>query len=192
MAQGTPPQLRGILFDRDGTLVVDVPMNDDPTRVQPLPTAADAVRRARAAGLFVGVASNQPGIATGELSRDGLDRVNGRIEALLGPFDGWFVCTHAKDAGCLCRKPQPGLVTQAARAWAVAPSELALIGDTAADVGAAANAGALGVLVPNPRTRREEVTAAPTVATTAIEAVERLLAHEPHAAPAVDPVGVHS
>jgi histidinol-phosphate phosphatase family protein len=179
MTQAAAARLRGILFDRDGTLVVDVPFNAEPARVAAMPTAAEAVRRARDAGLRVGVATNQPGIATGELSRAGLDRVNGRIEALLGPFDGWFVCPHAKDAGCGCRKPEPGLVTRAARAWGLEPGELALIGDTKADLGAAERAGAHGVLVPNARTLRNEVTEAPRVAFDLLGAVELLLAPAP-------------
>jgi len=180
MALALPPRPRGILFDRDGTLVVDVPFNADPERVALMPTAADAVQRARAAGLRIGVATNQPGIATGDLSREGLDRVNGRVEALVGPFDAWFVCTHAKDAGCQCRKPEPGLITRAARAWGLDPSELALIGDTKADLGAAERAGAHGVLVPNARTRREEIDEAPRVASTLLDAVDLLLAPAPH------------
>jgi histidinol-phosphate phosphatase family protein len=176
MTQAAPPQPRGILFDRDGTLVVDVPFNSEPARVEPLPTAAEAVRRARAAGLRVGVATNQPGIGSGELSRDALERVNARIDELIGPFDGWFVCPHPKDAGCDCRKPAPGLVEQAARAWGLASGELALIGDTKADVGAARSAGATGVLVPNERTLPEEVTRAPQSAATLLDAVELLLA----------------
>jgi histidinol-phosphate phosphatase family protein len=176
MTQGAPPQARGILFDRDGTLVVDVPFNAEPARVEPLPTAIEAVRRAREAGLRVGVATNQPGIGGGELSRDALDRVNARIDELVGPFDDWFVCPHAKDAGCDCRKPAPGLIEQAARAWGLTPGELALIGDTKADLGAASSAGAQGVLVPNERTLPEEVTRAPRSAATLLDAVELLLA----------------
>ncbi|WP_081416286.1 HAD-IIIA family hydrolase [Gryllotalpicola ginsengisoli] len=171
----TEPELQAVLFDRDGTLVVDVPFNDDPQRVVPMPTAAAAVARARAAGLRVGVATNQPGIATGELPAPALRRVNARIDELLGPFDVWQICTHAKNAGCGCRKPEPGLITAAAREWGLRPEQLALIGDTAADMGAAAAAGARGILVPNAATRIEEVRRYETAATLD-EAVRRLLA----------------
>jgi histidinol-phosphate phosphatase family protein len=174
-----PRPLSGVLFDRDGTLVVDVPFNDDPRRVEALPTAADAVRAARSAGLRVGVATNQPGLTTGRLDPHALAAVHERIDALVGPFESWQVCPHAKDAGCGCRKPQPGMIIAAARAWGVPPAELALIGDTAADLGAAEAAGARSVLVPNSATRREEVETAPAVASTLLEAVELLLAARP-------------
>lgn len=168
------PALAGVLFDRDGTLVVDVPFNDDPGRVLPMPTAADAVRRARAAGLRVGVATNQPGISTGQLEQAALARVNARVDELVGPFDAWQICTHAKDGGCGCRKPMPGLILAAARHWGVRPEQLALIGDTAADVLAAEAAGARGILVPNAATRRDEVETHPT-AHTLDDAVRALL-----------------
>jgi histidinol-phosphate phosphatase family protein len=184
MTHGTPPRLRGILFDRDGTLVVDVPFNAEPSRVAALPTAAQAVRRAREAGLRTGVATNQPGIATGELRPADLARVNARIDAVVGPFDDWFVCPHAKGAGCACRKPGPGLIEQAARRFGVLPSELALIGDTQADLGAAAAAGATGVLVPNERTLPDEVERAALCAGTLLEAVELLLGGGPGTDPA--------
>lgn len=180
MSASTPPQLGGILFDRDGTLVADVVFNTDPERVVPLRTAAAALRRARDAGLRVGVATNQPGLATGELAPEGMRRVNARIDAVLGPFD-WFICSHAKGGGCACRKPEPGLLIAAAEAWGLEPQRLGMIGDTRADLEAARRAGARAVLVPNARTLPEEIAAAPEVATTLLEAVERLLTPMHHA-----------
>ena len=58
-----------VLFDRDGTLIRDVPYNGDPDAVVPMPGAREAVARLRAAGLRVGVVSNQSGIARGLLTR---------------------------------------------------------------------------------------------------------------------------
>jgi beta-phosphoglucomutase-like phosphatase (HAD superfamily) len=66
-------------------------------------------------------------------------------------------------------------VLQAARALGVAPADCAVVGDIGADVGAARAAGARGVLVPTPVTRREEVAAAPEVAPTLGAAVDLLL-----------------
>jgi histidinol phosphatase-like enzyme len=101
--------------------------------------------------------------------------VNRRVEELLGPLGPWFVCPHAPDAGCGCRKPAPGMVVDAARALGLRPDECALIGDTGADVAAAVAAGARPVLVPNAVTRREEIARAPEVAPDLATAVDRLL-----------------
>jgi histidinol-phosphate phosphatase family protein len=151
-----------VLFDRDGTLVVDVPYNGDPARVAVMPGAARALGRLRAAGVPVGVVSNQSGIARGLLTPADVEAVHARVEELLGPFAVWRWCPHGPDDGCACRKPAPGMVLDAADALGLAPADLALVGDIAADVGAAHAAGARAVLVPTPVTRAEEVDAART------------------------------
>jgi HAD superfamily hydrolase (TIGR01662 family) len=174
-AAAWPPPVRAVLFDRDGTLVHDVPHNGDPALVRPVDTAAKAVRRAREAGLAVGVVTNQPALADGRLRRDQVQAVNGAVDAAVGPFDTWQVCPHGPGEGCRCRKPRAGLVLDAARELGVAPYECGVVGDIGADVGAAITAGARSVLVPTPATRAEEVAAAPRVAAHLEEAVDVLL-----------------
>ena len=164
-----------VLFDRDGTLVVDVPYNTDPARVEPMPGAVAAVRRLRDAGLPLGVVSNQSGIARGLITPAELEAVNARVDELLGPFDTWQVCPHGPEDGCPCRKPQPGLVLAAAQALGVRPENVVVIGDIGADMGAARAAGSRAVLVPTGVTRAEEVGEAPEVAGTLAEAVALLL-----------------
>ncbi|MFF5403222.1 D-glycero-alpha-D-manno-heptose-1,7-bisphosphate 7-phosphatase [Streptomyces misionensis] len=146
-----------VLFDRDGTLVVDVPHNGDPERVRTLPGAAEAVAFARAAGLPTGVVSNQSGIGRGLLTADDVARVNRRADELLGGLDTWLYCPHAPDTGCPCRKPRPGLILAAAERLGVPPAECLVVGDIAADVLAARAVGARGVLVPNAATAPDEV-----------------------------------
>ncbi|MCX7523154.1 HAD-IIIA family hydrolase [Microbacterium sp. STN6] len=169
--------LDAILFDRDGTLIRDVPGIADPAAVEPMPTAADAVRLARDAGLATGVVTNQAALARGVVSAAELDAVNARVDALLGPFDVWQVCPHSPEDSCDCRKPRPGLVLEAARQLGTAPQRVAVIGDIGTDMDAARHAGAVSVLVPTPVTRPDEVAAAPLSARTLAEAV-RLLLHD--------------
>ena len=164
-----------VLFDRDDTLVEDVPYNSRPELVRPLPGVRRALDDLRAEGVKVGVVSNQSGVGAGRISQDELEAVNARVEELLGPFDVWAVCPHSRDAGCACRKPAPGLVLQACRQLAVDPARCVVVGDIGSDVQAAHAAGATGVLVPTGRTRREEVVSAGSVAASLPEAVEQLL-----------------
>jgi D-glycero-D-manno-heptose 1,7-bisphosphate phosphatase len=171
-----PPAARAVLFDRDGTLVVDVPYNHDPARVEPMPTALSAVRALRAAGVPVGVVSNQSGVARGLITPAQLAAVNARVDEIFGPFDTWQVCPHGVEDGCDCRKPRPGLVLAAAAALGVDPGEVVVVGDIGTDLGAAAAAGARGVLVPTAVTRPEEVRRAPQTAATLAEAVAAILA----------------
>ena len=164
-----------VLFDRDGTLVADVPYNGDPGRVVLMPGAREAVERVRAAGVPTAVVSNQSGVGRGYLRAEQVEAVNRRIEELLGPLGPWLVCVHGPGDGCGCRKPAPGLIEAAARALGVAARDCVVIGDVWADVEAARAAGARAVLVPTPATRVEEVLAAPVVAPGLLRAVELAL-----------------
>jgi HAD superfamily hydrolase (TIGR01662 family) len=164
-AQSAKP--RAVLFDRDGTLIEDVPYLADPQRVRPVPGARRTLNQLRRQGVALGVVSNQSGVARGLIAADELERVNARVESLLGPFDTWQVCPHAPDARCSCRKPEPGMVTAAARELGLAPDECLLIGDIGSDVDAALAAGARAVLVPTRHTKVAEIDHAHLVAAVA-------------------------
>lgn len=146
-AAPTTPSIRGVLVDRDGTVIVDVPYNGDPERVEPVEGAKRALDALRAAGLKVGVLTNQSGVGRAMISEAQMRAVNARVEELLGPFDGWFICPHAPDADCDCRKPKPKLVLDAARTWRIAPSTIVVVGDKDSDVEAARNAGAHAIKI---------------------------------------------
>lgn len=149
-----------VLFDRDGTLVEDVPYNGDPDAVRLRPHAAEAVRTLRKRGIAVGVVTNQSGVGRGLLTRRQVQAVNRRIDELVGPLDVWAVCPHDPAEACGCRKPAPGLVLAACCALGVDPATAVVVGDIGADIAAAESAGAEGILVPNSATRPQEVAAA--------------------------------
>jgi HAD superfamily hydrolase (TIGR01662 family) len=164
-----------VLFDRDGTLVHNVPYNGDPGSVEPIPGARAALDRLRGAGVRLGVVTNQSGIASGILTTEQVGGVNRRVEELLGPFEVWQVCPHGRDDGCGCRKPAPGMVKAACQEVDVPPGRCVVIGDIGSDVEAAEAAGARGILVPTPETRPEEVANSAVVAPDLATAVEALL-----------------
>lgn len=165
-----------VLFDRDDTLIHDVPYNGDPSLVVAVPDAAEVLQRLRQAGIRTGVVTNQSAVGTGRITREQLASVNGRVEELLGPFDIWVFCPHARDAGCPCRKPAPGMVTEACTALGVAPGRCVVVGDMGSDVQAAEAAGARAILVPTSRTTPEAVSAARQVSPTLAAAVDTILA----------------
>jgi HAD superfamily hydrolase (TIGR01662 family) len=162
---------KAVLFDRDGTLIHDVPYNGDPALVAPMPGAVEAVQRLRARGVRVGVITNQSGIGRGSLTENDVRRVNARVDEIFGAFDVWETCPHLPQDSCSCRKPAPGMVLAAADHLGVPPRDIVVIGDIGSDVEAAQAAGARGVLVPTPATRPEEVRRASEVATDITEAV---------------------
>jgi histidinol-phosphate phosphatase family protein len=184
LARGGPPRAArpprreppaAVLLDRDGTLLFDVPYNGDPAKVAPLPGARRALERLRTSGTPVAVVSNQSGVRRGLIEPAQVEAVNRRAEELLGPVGTWLYCPHAPGDGCRCRKPEPGLVLEAAAQLGVSPHRCVVIGDVAADVQAAQAAGAAAVLVPTPRTEAEDVRMAPATAASLDSAVERAM-----------------
>ncbi|AEV83547.1 haloacid dehalogenase [Actinoplanes sp. SE50] len=176
-----------VLFDRDGTLIADVPYNGDPDRVRPMPGARAALDRLRAAGLRLGVVTNQSGLARGNFTPGQLASVHHRVEELLGPFDTWQICPHDDTAGCDCRKPRPGMIVEAARALGTTPQRCVVVGDIGRDMAAALAAGAAGILVPTPVTLPDEVDAAPAVVPDLTAAAELILHREALVTPAPRP-----
>jgi len=165
-----------VLFDRDGTLVRDFPYNGNPDWIRPVDGAREALDRLRSHGVRTGVVTNQSGVARGLITAAQVDACNARLVELLGAFDTVQVCPHGPDDGCACRKPAPGMVLTACAELGVDPARCVVIGDVAADIEAATSAGAVGILVPTPVTRRQEVAAAARRAEDLATAVDDVLA----------------
>ncbi|MBO0704668.1 MAG: HAD-IIIA family hydrolase [Candidatus Dormibacteraeota bacterium] len=174
--RATAPPPLAVLFDRDGTLVEDVPYNRDPGLVRPRPGARRALAALRAGGIPVAVVTNQSGVGRGLITREELIRVNRRVEEAVGVVDAWLVCPHRPLDGCPCRKPKPALLLEAARRLGAPPSRCAMVGDIGADMEAARTAGVRGVLVPTPQTRRQEVRRTAETAPDLRSALSKLLA----------------
>lgn len=174
-AHGGRGMPQAVLFDRDGTLVEDVPHNTDPARVRPRPHAEEALALLRASGVRAAVVTNQPDLGHGLLTLAQLDAVHARMEELLGPVEVTAVCPHLPADNCACRKPAPGLVHAACRTLGVAPGQAVVVGDIGTDLLAAHAAGAPGLLVPNEATLPQETRAAPCTAGHLAGAVRTLL-----------------
>jgi D-glycero-D-manno-heptose 1,7-bisphosphate phosphatase len=138
-----------VFFDKDGTLIHDVPYNVDPSLVQLTAGAREGVKLLRAAGYALVVASNQSGVARGLFTPEDLQHVRARIEHLLGlRLDGFYCCPHLP-AGCVaaysivceCRKPGPGLLTRAARELGLDLARSWMVGDILSDIEAGSRAG---------------------------------------------------
>ncbi len=149
------PSARAVFLDKDGTLVENVPYNVDPARLRFTPHALEGLRLLVAQGWRLIVVSNQPGLAYGLFQRAELMRLRtdlaGRMAAGGAPLTDFYCCPHApagpKAAGCLCRKPAPGLLHQAARRHGLDLAQCWMIGDILDDVEAGARAGCRSILL---------------------------------------------
>jgi D-glycero-D-manno-heptose 1,7-bisphosphate phosphatase len=145
---------RAVFLDRDG--VINANMERDGRPVAPttlddfrlLPGVEDAVRRLRDAGLVVVVVTNQPDIATGRTARATVDAMHDVIRNRL-PVDDIKMCTHVDGDNCLCRKPKPGMILEAAAERGIDLPHSYVVGDRWRDVDAGRAAGCLTILVDN-------------------------------------------
>lgn len=143
---------RAIFLDRDG--VLNEPVIRDgrpypPASVEGLKLVPDAVStldRLKAAGFLLIVVTNQPDVARGSQNRQAVDAIHAAIQKVL-PIDDFYVCWHDDADGCLCRKPKPGLLIEAAAKHQVNLSASFLIGDRWRDIDAGAAAGCHTVFI---------------------------------------------
>jgi D-glycero-D-manno-heptose 1,7-bisphosphate phosphatase len=68
-------------------------------------------------------------------------RLIAKLEKAGCRIDGVFMCPHAPEAQCSCRKPQPGLILQAVQALSLDVSRSLMVGDAWSDLLAGFNAG---------------------------------------------------
>lgn len=150
-----PERHPAVFIDKDGTLVENVPYNVDPALLRFTPNAIAGLRLLASAGFRLVVVTNQPGIAFHFFDRAALTRLQQALQELLSTegieLDGFYACPHApaapRMAGCLCRKPAPGLLHQAARTRNLDLSRSWMVGDILDDVEAGRRAGCRSVLL---------------------------------------------
>jgi histidinol-phosphate phosphatase family protein len=152
--------IRAVFLDKDGTLIENVPYNVDPVRIRMLPGAAEGLEALHAAGYRIIVVSNQSGIARGYFAENALGAVENRLREMLAqigvPLAGFYYCPHHPEGVdlryaivCWCRKPQPGLLFQAAADLEIDLRQSWLIGDILDDVEAGRRAGCKTILLNN-------------------------------------------
>lgn len=176
-----------IFLDRDGTLneVVLNPqgMEDSPFRPEDLrllPGAGEFTWRVREAGYLAVLITNQPGLAKGSITIEGLDEIHRHLLSLLakdgGGLDRICYCPHHPVGRegfsspfvriCDCRKPAPGMLLEAAKELKIDLSRSWMVGDKPLDVQAGRAAGCKTLLLRRvlPHAQPKSEAAAPTYA----------------------------
>jgi histidinol-phosphate phosphatase family protein len=151
-----------VFLDRDGTLNNHVGYLSSPSELELIPGVGRGLRALRDAGFRLVVVTNQPIIARGMCSEEDLRRIHNKLEMELGKagafVDAIYVCPHHPDGGfhgerpelkveCGCRKPQIGLIRQAALDLHIALDRSWMIGDTTTDIELAHRAGLRSIMV---------------------------------------------
>ncbi len=162
---------RGVLLDRDGTLVDFVRDPElgcvfpafHPDQLRLLPGVLEGLHALADAGFVLAVASNQPDAAKGRVPRQAIERTHQALLERLAregvPVAASRLCLHHPEGGpggdpalirpCPCRKPQPGMLLELCRELGLDRARSWMVGDTAADLGAGRAAGLrCGVVAP--------------------------------------------
>ena len=149
-----------VFLDRDGVINKEVSHLSDPAKMELISGAAEAIQRLNEAGFLVIVVTNQPVVARGECTPDGLRLIHNKMETLLGRKHAWidalYFCPHHPDKGfagevpelkvdCDCRKPKTGLFDQAVQDWNISLTGSYGVGDSRRDVIAARRIGIVAI-----------------------------------------------
>ena len=138
-------------LDRDGTIIDDAHYIANPALVRLRPGAADAIARLNHASIPVIVVTNQSGVARNIFPESLVHEVHKKMVAQLAAGGAWidaiYFCPHKSEDDCECRKPNPGLLEQAAREHALDLAASWVVGDRYADLEMGHAARARGILV---------------------------------------------
>jgi len=139
---------RAIFLDRDGVLIENrSEYVRDWSDVQTFPEAIRA--HSRLHDYKVVIVTNQSAVGHGLISLEIAHEINNQLVEVIkknkGRIDGVFMCPHAPSEACNCRKPNPGLLLQAAKELSLDLSRSWMIGDAWSDLLAGKAAGVRGV-----------------------------------------------
>lgn len=162
MAKNLKNKQKAVFLDRDGTINKYVGFLRNADSLELIGGVAEAIRKINNSGYLVIVVTNQPVIARGEVSLKELEQIHNRMETLLGQegayLDAVYYCPHHPDKGypgerpeykksCSCRKPEPGMLLQAALDFNIDLSQSWMAGDGENDIRAGICAGCKTVLL---------------------------------------------
>jgi D-glycero-D-manno-heptose 1,7-bisphosphate phosphatase len=179
---------RAVFLDRDGTIIEDVGYLDDCSRIKFLPRVSEAIKLLNKSGFKVIIVTNQAGVARGYFTEDTVKEINRYTQESLakqGAFiDKIYYCPHHAEGtieeykkDCNWRKPNPGMIEEAAREFEIDLENSFAIGDKSIDIEAGRRAGCKAILLaskghPN---KEGEIPLPDHIATDLYEAVQWLM-----------------
>jgi len=141
-----------IFLDRDG--VINENSEDHVKSWDEFHFITNAIRTIRElteTGMPIFVVTNQGAVNRGMMTVDDLNDIHGRmLEAITeggGKITKVFFCPHTADENCTCRKPEPGMLLQAAEEYNIDLKQSFMVGDAWTDMAAGREAGTYNILL---------------------------------------------
>jgi D-glycero-D-manno-heptose 1,7-bisphosphate phosphatase len=135
-----------IFLDRDGVIIEN--RKDyvrDWSQVEIFPKAIRALSLPAVRNYKIVVVTNQSAVGRGLITLETAMDINKKLVSLIqqnnGQIDGVYICPHKPEDGCSCRKPEPGMLLQAAKELSLDLRRSWMIGDAWSDVAAGQAAG---------------------------------------------------
>ena len=160
-----------IFLDRDGTINREVGYVRSPESFCLNYGVEHAIARINSSKYLALCVTNQPVIARGELTVDGLVGIHNKMDTLLGRsgayLDDILFCPHHPDRGfvgevpelkisCMCRKPEMELLEKFSSKYNIDNSHSFMIGDRFSDILAGNKAGTMSILLDSGSENKQE------------------------------------
>lgn len=137
---------KGIFLDRDGVIIEN---RLDYVRswkdVEFLPGALTALVKLASTPYKIIVVTNQSAVGRGILTFEEAETISNQILSVIkengGRIDAYYVCPHAPEEECSCRKPKPGMLLAAAQELQIDLQNSLMVGDALTDMQAGQSAG---------------------------------------------------
>lgn len=151
-----------LFLDRDGVIIEN---RSNYVRswadVEIYPQAVQALAAFSEQPYAIVIVTNQSVVGRGFVPLAEIEAINNRLIEVIrgagGRVDAAFICPHAPDDHCDCRKPKPGMLLQAAEALGLDLGHSVMIGDALSDVAAGRAAGvAQSILLRTGRGKEQE------------------------------------
>lgn len=129
---------KAVFLDRDGTLNEDPGYLNHPDQMKLLPNVGESLALLKKAGFLLVVVSNQSGVGRGLIQESELPKIHFKMNQLLAPWSAsihrFELCFHKPEDQCKCRKPQPKLLFDAAKALNIDLAQSYMVGDKLSDI----------------------------------------------------------
>ncbi|MBX3117992.1 MAG: HAD-IIIA family hydrolase [Fimbriimonadaceae bacterium] len=179
---------RAVFLDRDGVLVENPPNYvQSESDIEYFESAFEACRLLTQAGFPQIIITNQSLVGRGMMDFKEIERLNNvivdRFNQAGANIIHAYICPHAPDDGCDCRKPSPGNLYQAAKQYDLDLPQSFMIGDAVTDLKAGIAAGATPILVrtgrglPQEELLHQEPELQALVVDDLLQAVKHILSH---------------